>query len=220
MKIMVSGAAVTLFLAAASYSHAADMAPVEPPAEAPITEVSGLYDWNGFYIGANVGYGWTNGEFDDGIIGFDRNFNGALLGAHAGYNYQNGNWVFGGEVDVKHDFNEDSFTAGGTDFEAETKWGGSIRARLGYAIDRTLIYGTGGYAFTRAHINNETLDESASETFHGWTVGAGVEHAFTDNLLGRVEYRYTDYGDKEVFDTGGNVDLNTNSVTVGLSWKF
>ena len=34
------------------------------------------------------------------------------------------------------------------------------------------------------------------ELLIGWTIGAGVDQAFTKNLIGRVEYLYADYGHK------------------------
>ena len=217
MKPLAYGVAA-LIIGSATYANAADMAPVEPPIEAPITEVSGIYDWNGFYVGANVGYGWTGAEFSAPGISRDRSLDGALVGLHAGYNFQNGPYVAGIEADVKHDFNEERFGIAGTPIEAQTEWGGSVRARLGYAIDRTLIFGTGGWAFSNAEIRNPVSGAERSKTLNGWTIGAGVEHAFTDNMTGRVEYRYTDFQDWNV--AGGNADFDKNEVLVGVSWKF
>jgi outer membrane immunogenic protein len=59
------------------------------------------------------------------------------------------------------------------------------------------------------------------DTSHGWTVGAGVEQAFTDSVAGRLEYRYTDYRDSDIFDAAGrNGDLDSHSIMVGVSMKF
>lgn len=222
MKAMIYGAVAAFSVAAAGYANAADLETYEPPMEAPITEVGGLYDWNGVYVGATVGYSWTGIDYSGGgAPAIDRTLEGALLGAHIGYNYQNGNWVFGVEGDVRHDFNESRFAVGGTTYEAETEWGGSVRARIGYAIDRTLIYGTGGYAFTRASLEDVGAGLSDKETFHGWTIGAGVEQAFTDNVIGRIEYRYADYDKSNIFGVpGSDGDIDSHSVMVGVSWKF
>ena len=56
------------------------------------------------------------------------------------------------------------------------------------------------------------------ETFNGWTIGAGVDYSFTDNVFGRAEYRYNDYGDKDI--GGVNVDLDQHQFTVGVGVKF
>ncbi|GMB80641.1 porin family protein [Shinella zoogloeoides] len=220
MKSMIFGAAGILVTAGALPAFAADMAVAEPPVETPIVETAGVYDWGGFYVGANTGYAWTHGDYTGGGLPGDHSMNGWALGAFAGYNFFNNGWVYGVEADVKHDFNNDRFTSGDT-YEYETTWGGSVRARLGYAIDRTLIYGTGGYAFTNAKVTNVTTGVNDKETFHGWTIGAGVEHAFTDNLAGRIEYRYTDYKKSDVFGVAGSDGkIDSHSLMLGVSMKF
>lgn len=221
MKSMIFGAAGILATAGALPAFAADMTIAEPPVETPITEVAGVYDWGGFYVGLNTGYAWSDGDYTGGALPGSHSMDGWALGAYAGYNVFNNGWVYGVEADVKRDFNDARFTSGPNTFEYETTWGGSVRARLGYAIDRTLIYGTGGYAFTNAKLNDVTAGTSAKETFHGWTIGAGVEHAFTDNLAGRIEYRYSDYGKSNVFNVpGSDGDIDSHSVMLGVSMKF
>lgn len=222
MKSMILGAAGILVTAGALPAFAADMAVAEPPVETPITEVAGVYDWGGFYVGVNTGYGWSNAEYSaGGTTLIDRDLNGWAVGAYAGYNFFNNGFVYGVEADVKHDFNDDRFDVGGDTFNTETLWGGSVRARLGYAIDRTLIYGTGGYAFTNAALENETTGVREKDTLHGWTIGAGVEQAFTDSVVGRVEYRYSDYGKSDVFDAQGlRGDVKSHSLMLGVSMKF
>ena len=221
MKSMIFGAAGILVTAGALPAFAADMTVVEPPVETPITEVAGVYDWGGFYVGVNTGYARTDANFTGGGLAVDQDLDGWALGAYAGYNVFNNGWVYGVEADVKRDFNDERFDAGGSTFETETTWGGSVRARLGYTIDRTLIYGTGGYAFTNAKLNNVTTGVNEKETFHGWTIGAGVEHAFTDTVAGRVEYRYTDYNKSDVFGVAGSDgDIDSHSIMLGVSMKF
>ncbi|MFD1328598.1 outer membrane protein [Mycoplana ramosa] len=218
MKSLYIGAAALVFATAATSVRAADLAPVEAPVAPVITEVSGIYDWNGFYVGAMTGYGWTDAEADGSGDSVSPGLDGWALGGYTGYNYQTGPWVMGLEGDVKYDWNSDKFDLGGVPMELETNWSGSLRARLGYAFDRTLVYGTGGYAFTNAELTDRQTGDSDDKTFNGWTIGAGLEHAFTDNLIGRAEYRYTDYGDKNLM--GVNTDLSSNSLMLGVGWKF
>jgi outer membrane immunogenic protein len=110
--------------------------------------------------------------------------------------------------------------------ESELDWEGAIRARLGYAVDRFLPYVAGGVAFGR--LSGEVFDDlgaslgSSDETNTGWTLGVGLEYAFTDNIIGRAEYRYTDFGDFD-FDAGAadvSADLTTNDVRLGIAYKF
>lgn len=222
MKSIISGTAGILILAGTLPAFAADMTVAEPPVETPIVEtVPGVYDWGGFYVGVNTGYAWTGVNSDGPAPAIDQRIGGFALGAFAGYNFFNDGWVYGIEADVKHDFNNDRFSSGGTTYEAETNWGGSVRARLGYAFDRTLIYGTGGWAFTNAALENVTTGVKEKDTSHGWTVGAGVEQAFTDNVAGRLEYRYTDYRSSDIFQAAGrDGDLDSHSIMLGVSMKF
>ena len=53
---------------------------------------------------------------------------------------------------------------------------GTVRGRLGYAFDRFLAFGTGGFAYS----NNGT----------GYAVGGGLEYALTNNITIRGEYLY------------------------------
>jgi outer membrane immunogenic protein len=170
-----------------------------------------VYDWTGFYLGINGGYVRTRAS------GLD-NFTGGMLGAHAGYNFQYGHWVFGGEIDVARTWNENSY-AGGL-IEVGTDWQYSLRARMGYAFDRTLLYGTAGLAVTNAYIDIPVIPISINDRMVGWTVGAGVEHAFTDRWSARLEYRYSDYGEFEVLGIGTGIDVTEHTVRVGVSFKF
>ncbi|MXN43943.1 outer membrane beta-barrel protein [Shinella kummerowiae] len=222
MKSMLFGAAGILVTAGTLPAFAADVAISEPPVETPIVETAaGVYDWGGFYVGVNTGYAWTNASSDGPAPAIDQSLDGFALGAFAGYNIYNNGWVYGVEADIKHDFNNDRFSSGGTDYEAETNWGGSVRARLGYAFDRTLIYATGGWAFTRAELENKDTGVREKDTAHGWTIGAGVEQAITDTVAGRLEYRYTDYRNSDIFNAAGrDGDLDSHSIMLGVSMKF
>jgi outer membrane immunogenic protein len=69
---------------------------------------------------------------------------------------------------------------------------GTVRGRLGYAFDRTLIYATGGFAYAGGDsVRNTDLDQGFfddtalddNRTLFGWTVGGGVEFAFTNLQL-------------------------------------
>ncbi len=65
---------------------------------------------------------------------------------------------------------------------------------------------------------------SFNNTLIGWTIGAGVEYAFTNNLIGRAEYRYTDFGSEDLASVrgfpDGTLDLSTNDIRLGIAYKF
>jgi outer membrane immunogenic protein len=229
-KSLLASAALFLFPLAA---HAADKV-----AEAPPTG----FTWQGPYIGAHAGFGWGT-EHDDQSRFFptgpgpgDRyNLDGFIGGVHAGYNWQLGSLVYGLEADL-----DASNIKGGTNFDYGGYSGrlsfrndiqGSARLRVGYALDRTLIYGTGGVAFAHGELT-ERPDGGGGiyrddRTHVGWTIGSGVEYAFTDNWIGRLEGRYTSFGNRgyNMSDPGFSnyiykVKFDQAVVNVGLSYKF
>jgi hypothetical protein len=72
---------------------------------------------------------------------------------------------------------------------------GTFAGRLGFALDRVLLYGKGGTAFAndKYEINSLTASRS-NETRWGWMVGAGIEYSFSDNRSAKIEYNYIDFG--------------------------
>jgi outer membrane immunogenic protein len=164
---------------------------------------------------------------------------GVIGGAHIGYNLQINQWVAGleGTVDGTSVSKTVFDPFSGINVSTKAPIQGSIRARAGVAWDRALIYVTGGGAFTNI-TNNYSLfgvgipSESISKTRSGWTVGAGIDYAVTNNWSVRVEYRYSDFG--HYTDTpfvalvvpplGASLavqhHLTQNQVQVGFSYKF
>jgi len=200
VAVFLAGSALSL----ASAASAADLSAVAP---------AGVYDWSGFYAGLQAGGGWTTVR-----SGAVANLNGIMLGAHAGYNFQHGSFVYGLEADLNYNFNRTQTAA---NIWAGTPWDASVRARLGYALDRTLFYVTGGVAFTNLGVDRTppAAPPRSDVSFTGWTAGAGVEHAFTGNMTARIEYRYTDFG--QVTPAGFlPVNMTKNQLLVGVSYKF
>ncbi len=158
---------------------------------------------------------------------------GFVGGVNAGYAWQMENVVLGIEGDIEFaglkgdtDLVDDAGAKIG-EVEKEIDWLGSLRVRAGYAFDRVLPYVTGGLAVGGAELTLHDLSEKVAEeneTKWGWTVGAGLDYALTDNLTARLEYRYTDLGSIEAGDplTSGEVesDLSFHAVRAGLGWHF
>lgn len=212
------------FILAASSAMAAD-AVYEVPA-APVALETPLFNWTGFTAGVQGGYGWNNNDVDFGG-GFSADFDGGILGGFVGYNHQlDNNWVIGIEGDFEKNWGDDSLAIGGiTAFNYGLDWQGSIRGRVGYAFDRALVYGTAGWAIGRGFLDVPPAGVGEKETFNGFTVGAGLDYAFTDMVFGRIEYRYTNFGDKNFDFTGVggpviNSDLDQHAIRIGLGIKF
>jgi outer membrane immunogenic protein len=135
-------------------SLAADLPMKAPPMIAPPA-----YNWNGFYVGANVGYGWEHSTIDSfnsvGVLQdiVTGNGNGVFGGFQAGYNWQmSPNWLIGGEADWEGSgISRSTFACTATgcaQSNNHTNDFGTIRGRIGYVWNNILLYGTGGLAFT------------------------------------------------------------------------
>ncbi|CAA2154605.1 hypothetical protein MBRA_00279 [Methylobacterium brachiatum] len=62
---------------------------------------------------------------------------------------------------------------------------GTVRGRLGYAFDRTLVYATGGYAYGSGQDDQNFAGNRFRDSFRsGYAVGGGIEYALpTDSFL-------------------------------------
>ncbi|MBL8580265.1 MAG: porin family protein [Mesorhizobium sp.] len=223
--------APTLLLATSFGAMAADAVVIESPPEVIVAPV---FNWTGAYIGGQVGYLWGDGDYVDSDLNYATSGpDGWLGGVYVGYNYQfTNNVVLGVDADFAWTGADDSVTAFdvvgapiGT-LDSDLDWTGAARLRLGYAVDRFLPYIAGGVAFGKlshsAYDDTGLLISTDDDTSVGWTLGAGLEYAFTDNLIGRAEYRYTDFGDFDftIDGIGATTDLTSNDVRFGLAWKF
>lgn len=230
-KFLLVSAALALISAPAL---AADLTTYEPAAvEAP---VAATYNWTGFYAGVFGGVGTGDFDYDVGVVGGpslisgDLSAGGALGGIQIGYDWQVNSWVFGAVADIAKT-NIDvggSIDIGGDTLSAESEldYLGTVRGRIGYAFDRALVYGHGGFAYGKTEqtvsINGADLvNESQSRT--GWTVGAGIEYAITDQISFGTEYSYVDLGKKDLFNDGvvyANEDVRFHTVKAAINYRF
>lgn len=218
-SILRAAVAVVAIAAAAGVAQAADMnrrAPVATPYVAPVS----VYNWTGFYAGANIGGDWLNSNVD--VNGSKSTFTpGTFMGGlQAGYNFQTGPWVLGVEADVGYGRASKTGIVGADVVKVEKGLSGTARARAGYAFDRLLIYGTGGLAWANFKLedNNGVVQSSRNTTRAGWTLGAGAEYAVTQNISVKGEYLYANYGRASVGDA--RPALSDNLVRVGVNYKF
>jgi outer membrane immunogenic protein len=239
-------------LLAALPAAAADL-----PRPAPYIPPLPVFTWTGFYAGVNLGGGWGGratftpvnfpgvGTFSTG----ERS--GFVGGGHFGYNWQYGGLVAGIEADidgVAADRPTRTFTPAiglGT-FTVSGGGGGylgSVRGRIGYAVDRFLVFGTGGFAY--GGVNRPTVTFQApgggagvvyangnDHTATGFAVGGGLEYAVTDNWIVRGEYLFYDLGRDNItlrnntpFAPAGTtiatrLSTSVNVARVGAEYKF
>lgn len=193
-------------LPAASAARAADIPGVARPYAAPAA-VYAAYNWMGPYVGANVGLQWGN------ITRNPTEPSGAAVGVQAGYNWQSGHLVIGGETDIQWSNADDVIAP----WKFSNPWFGTARARVGYAWNNVLLYGTGGFAYGGIELDTRGLEQN--RTHYGWALGAGAEVGLTPNWTAKVEYLYFDLANRPYFIGTAN-GLESNLVRVGVNYKF
>jgi outer membrane immunogenic protein len=207
--------------------------------------------WSGFYAGVNGGYGrsantedvvfFTSSGFT--LPGKGLNAEGGFGGGQIGYNWQRGAFVFGVEADIqgaglrsRYSNQPDGFgdlSNGRRDID----YFGTVRGRLGYAFDRLLVYGTGGFAYGGVANRNFIFNSGASADLNkdttqiGFAVGGGVEYAITPAWSLKAEYQYIDLGSERLFAqvlplgaaetiTSNSINNSFNTVRLGLNYHI
>jgi outer membrane immunogenic protein len=192
---------------------AADLAAAPRYAKAPEASVA-VYNWTGFYIGGFGGYASENSSTDPKM-------SGGFAGGTIGYNWQTSNIVYGLEADGGWADVNASATALGVTVTSRINELGTVRGRLGFAVNQVLFYGTGGYAWIDNKLSASAFGLTLSEShFHsGWTVGAGVEAFFAPNWSVKGEYLYRSLGSENYFGVPSGT-LNLHSGQVGVNYHF
>ncbi len=226
-KFLLSSVAV-LGLVAAGSASAADLPARKGPVVAPV--YAPAFTWTGFYVGANAGYGW--GNIDSLALGTLPAFSdpeGFVGGGQIGYNWQMGQFVLGVEADFQGaDLSSRIADGFGNTASNELNWFGTVRGRVGFAMDRFMPYITGGFAYanvkSQLSLPGVGFFGSNDSTQYGYTIGAGLEYAFTNNLSAKIEYLYVDLEKERVSTPFGTANIKVGTdfsiVRAGLNYRF
>jgi high affinity Mn2+ porin len=235
------------------------------PVKAPAVPYVADYDWNGWYVGAHAAVIRGSSDWSatplgaPGLAGsFNLPFNfdfmagtGSYgLGLQAGYNHVfTSRLMLGGEIDVMGPNSDVTIpysvqggqtvttpTAGQVSYNEAVIHYGSARARLGYAFDHFLLYGTGGLAWSYDQLTRNQLASPAvggvpAGTVDtrlwwrlGWAAGIGVEIPVTDKWSATAEFLYTGFPNKATTFTaaeeGYQSNLSMESLRVGLNYHL
>lgn len=204
-------------------------------------------NWTGPYVGVDAGYSWGRdnnfqppGEGTSDAWFAKNKPKGGLIGINAGYDFLlNDKWLVGLGADFKTYNADDKAQQYGlldlTDLccsiksSIENKF--SVLAKAGYLVnDKVLLYVNGGWAnaqIKRSYMQT-SIDyaDSRKNWQDGWTMGLGGEFNFYQNIAAKIEYRYTDLGNKTVpnvfdGDWGKQLqDLHQNELTAGIIYRF
>jgi len=211
MKKIISGSLLCAALFTATASSAADLprrnvAPAAPVYAAPV------FTWTGFYAGANAGYGWNS--FTRGGDTLFGSANGGNYGLTGGYNYQIGQYVVGVEGD--YDFMSAKGTNGANSGTQNSL--GTLRGRVGYAVDRALLFGTAGYA--GASIKTANASTSGTQWYNGYVLGGGLEYAFTNNISGKAEYLWDNLSSQSILNNTNTAGMRDSILRAGVNYHF
>jgi outer membrane immunogenic protein len=217
---------------------AADMA-VKAPPPAPAPALS----WTGCYAGIEAGYGWARDPnhnespgANDGLLIGNVKAQGAVVGGTIGCNLQTNNWVVGIEDDMSANALKGSvgdLTPFNPTFSqaVQANWLDTLRVRLGFAVDRTLFYVTGGGAFAAIRDSSYNIAGafvSQTNNVAGWTAGGGVEYMLPfRNWSAKAEYLYVGFPSRTNNYPAQNpafvitkTQFTENIFRLGLNYKF
>jgi outer membrane immunogenic protein len=239
MKKFLLGAVGLLALGIAAPANAADL-PVSYSKAPVLTPVS--YDWSGWYVGVNGGWGSENRCFDlttisGAFVGNDgcHNTSGGVAGAQAGIRWQTGSWVLG--LEAQGDWaglsgsNNSILTPGDVNRSRMDAFG-LFTGQAGYAWNTALVYVKGGAAVAadRNDIFNGGVVAATAQGDNRWggSIGAGLEFSFATNLSAAVEYDHMFLGNNlSLFTTPAGASFGTyrihgdaDLVTVRINYRW
>lgn len=168
------------------------------------------FDWSGAYIGGHAGVASSHlNPFSNG--------KGLAAGAQAGYNFQFGSAVLGAEVEGTYMGGTDQSVRGG---KLDEQWRLAAKAKAGMGLDKTLVYGTAGYAMTKFENGNNIRRSPGWEG--GYLVGGGIEQAFGNGLSAKVEYNYVMTPDVKTTTNAGTTrtDIDSHVIKAGINLRF
>lgn len=243
MKKLLLGAVVLAALNFAGPASGADLA-ARPYTKAPPMPVAAVYDWTGFYIGANGGWGSSHkcwdfttpaGVFVDNEGCHDAT--GAVAGGQIGYRWQASNWVFGVEAqgdwaDLKGSNTSLAFAPFVNASRIDAF--GLFTGQLGYAWNNVLVYVKGGAAVTadRFHVDTSVggvlAATARNDTRWGGAVGAGFEFGFAPGWSAAIEYdrlfmqaRLLTFNDTTgIFFGTDRIHQDVDLVTARINYRF
>ena len=242
MKKLLLGASALVAVVSITPASAADLA-ARPYTKAPPPMMAAAYDWSGFYIGANGGWGSQRNCFTSVapalFLGGEgcHDADGGVAGGQIGYRWQSASWVFG--LEAQGDWadlrgSNESLVFPGFTNRSEMNAFGLFTGQVGWAWANTLLYVKGGAAVTdnrHSIIDDATglvAGRASDDTRWGAVVGAGLEFGFAPNWSAGVEYDHIFMGDRNATFTdatgaffgadriSGDVDL----VTVRLNYRW
>jgi outer membrane immunogenic protein len=243
MKKFLLGTVGLVALGMAAPASAADLA-ARPYTKAPPPIVAPIYNWTGFYIGANGGWGQSRNCWDfvdvAGVVFADgcRERSGGLAGGQIGYRWQANQWVFGVEAQGDWaDLKNTRLSVFDPTLSTRTKTDGIglFTGQIGYAWNAALLYVKGGAAVTSNRFSIlDTLTgvelAAASSTRWGGVVGVGFEYGFAPNwsvgleydhlFMGHANNSFTSVDPRIAGILNSRISQDVDMVTLRINYRF
>ncbi len=184
------------------------------------------FSWTGVYLGVHGGLAMPSATYSLAGASAVINSTGFSGGGQIGFNVQWDAMVLGLEADVglntaRRDYN--NILLAGDLLRGTMPTLATFRARAGYALDRVLIYATGGLSLGNPTLSYTVgaLSATSTTTKVGWTLGAGVEYAMTDNWTMKLEYGYLNIANEaNSLIAGDRVVYDAHSIKLGINYLF
>ncbi len=184
--------------------------------------------WSGFYVGPQAGYLENNSDIKIPLvpITLDADASGPAVGAIAGYDKQYGRWVFGIEGDISAVDVSHNASIGAADDRGKLNTVAHLRARAGITWKRVLVFVAGGLALAdyEGTAGFGGAKVVRDKTIDGYSIGAGIEYALSDQIRVRGEYIFDDYGTEKIRGAVGVFDrfheVETHTVRAAVVWMF
>ncbi len=247
-KLLIGAVSALAIGLGAAPAVAADLAP-RPYTKAPPPMMAAIFDWSGFYIGANGGWGSSRNCWDfttpAGVVVSREGCHdatGGTAGGQIGYRWQATNWVFG--LEAQGNWADLSGRNVSLAFPAFTNNSnlnafGLFTGQVGYAWDATLLYVKGGAAVTsnryRSLVTATGVQATDSVNNNRWgaVVGVGLEYGFAPNWSLAFEYDHIFMGNsRHTFTNNGvagvpgqlfgtdNISQDVDIVTARINYRW
>jgi outer membrane immunogenic protein len=245
MKKFLLGAVGLIAMGIAAPAMAADLPVAYSKAPAPMIPVA--YDWSGFYLGVNGGWGTTRKCWDENTGAGGTFFaadgchdaTGGVAGGQLGYRFQTGSWVVG--FDLQGDWanlrGSSTGLLSGAPFNNRSRIDafGLFTGQIGYAFNTALLYVKGGAAVVADRydgfntVTGVAFDVAPGENRWGGTVGVGLEYAFVPNWSAAIEYNHLFMGTNTLdfvstanglFTREDRIRQDADMVTVRVNYRW
>ena len=200
------------YLAASLSAAAADLS--KSPLEGSGVAAQDItQDWTGFYAGLNAAL--NKGSFEDEVYDgyYGNGVDGSAIGGQIGYSFAVDDFILGAKIDATLDHVSGANSNWDVSYSKNSTV--SVLGRVGLMKGAYMPYLTGGYSVATVSDSGES-----TLTMSGWTVGVGADYVLAKNIVGEIEYRFSDYANTPDGDGWYELHVTEPTLRAGISYYF